>query len=70
MEDLDREVVLGLTHHVPRLTLEHHPSSVMRVDDVVANLELARRGFQILDLGVQALLGLLQCCVCDVCLLK
>jgi hypothetical protein len=42
----------------------------MRVDDVVANLELAHRGFQILDLDVQALLGLLQCCVCDVCLLK
>jgi hypothetical protein len=42
----------------------------MRVDDVVANLELADRGFQILDLVDKALLRLLQCCVCDVCLLK
>jgi hypothetical protein len=41
----------------------------MRVDDVVANLELADSGFQILDVD-EALLGLLQCCVGDVCLLK
>jgi hypothetical protein len=41
----------------------------MRVDDVVANLELADRGFQILDID-EALLRLLQCCVCDICLLK
>jgi hypothetical protein len=42
----------------------------MWVDDVVANLELADSGFQILDIDDELLLGLLQCCVCDVRLLK
>jgi hypothetical protein len=34
---------------------------VVRVDDVVANLELTLGGFQILDLVDEALLRLLQC---------
>jgi hypothetical protein len=42
----------------------------MRVHDVVANLELALDGFQILDIDEALLLGLLQCCVGDICLLK
>jgi len=35
----------------------------MGVDDVVANLELTDRGFQVLDLVDETLLRLLQCCV-------
>jgi hypothetical protein len=42
----------------------------MRIDDVVANLVLADSGFQVLDIVDEALLGLLQCCVGDICLLK
>jgi hypothetical protein len=38
----------------------------MRIDDVVANLELAYRGLQILDILDEPLLRLLQCCVRDV----
>jgi hypothetical protein len=42
----------------------------MRIDDVVANLELANRGLQILDIDDEVLLRLLQCCVRDVRLLN
>jgi hypothetical protein len=67
VQDLDREVVLGLAHHVARLPLEDHAGSVVGIDDVVADLELAHMGSEILEI-LEA--RLLYCCLCDVRLLK
>jgi len=39
MEDLDREVVTGLSHDLLGLTQENYSGAVVRIDDVVALLE-------------------------------
>jgi hypothetical protein len=39
VEDLDREVVTGLSHDLLGLTQENYSGAVVRIDDVVALLE-------------------------------
>jgi hypothetical protein len=41
VQDLDREVFALLTHQLPRLFLHHQAGAVMRIDDLVALLEIA-----------------------------
>ena len=55
VEDLDREVLALLAEHLLLLLLEDLARAVVRVDDVVADLEL-----DVLDLAVD--LEVLECC--------
>jgi hypothetical protein len=41
VEDLDREVFALLTHQLPCLFLHHQAGAMMRIDDLVALLEVA-----------------------------
>jgi hypothetical protein len=52
MKDLDREVLALLPEHLPNFLLEDLARSVMRIDDVVAALELDvldDRGLEVLE---------------------
>jgi hypothetical protein len=54
VEDLDREVVALCPQELPRLLLEDDAGSVMRIDDLVALLELAQEllCLQLRDAGI------------------
>jgi hypothetical protein len=47
VKDLDRQVVPLLAEEVLGLLLEHHPSPVVRIDDVVAYVVVARDGAEL-----------------------
>jgi hypothetical protein len=47
VQDLDCQVVPLLAEEVLGLLLQHHPSPVVRIDDVVADLERALDGAEI-----------------------
>jgi hypothetical protein len=49
VQDLDRQIVLRLAHHVARLALEDNAGAVMGVDHVVADLELAYMRGEVLE---------------------
>jgi hypothetical protein len=54
VEDLDREVLAALAEDLARFLLEDLAGPVVRIDDVVADVELDLRGFvdEVLDLLV------------------
>jgi hypothetical protein len=56
VEDLDREVLAAFPEHLHLLLLEDLPGAVMRIDDVVAQLEL-----DVLDLASARELLLQRC---------
>jgi hypothetical protein len=54
VEDLDRQVLAALAEDLARLLLEDLAGPVVRIDDVVADVEFDLRGFvdEVLDLLV------------------
>jgi hypothetical protein len=60
VQDLDGQVVALLSHQVPRFPLQDHACPVMRVDDVVTDLEGALRGLD-LEIGDSRLVYNLLC---------
>ena len=52
VEDLDGQVVTGLTHELPGFLQDHDAGTVMRVDDVVAFLVRALDGRDLLELDL------------------
>jgi hypothetical protein len=52
VKDLDREVVTLVAQEILALSLQDHPRPVVRIDDVVADLECALDGADLrADLG-------------------
>jgi hypothetical protein len=60
VQDVDGEVVPLLAHQVLGLLLQDHARSVVRVDDVVADLELDQRRLD-LEVGNRGLFLYLLC---------
>ena len=61
VKDVDRQVVALLTQQLLRLLLEHDSSAVVRVDDVVSDLELDQRNIDDFEVGDRRLVDYLLC---------
>jgi hypothetical protein len=61
VEDVDGEVVALLSHQVLGLALQDHSCAVMRIDDVVSNLESALDWCLDLEVGYRRLVDYLLC---------
>jgi hypothetical protein len=60
VEDVDGQVVPLLPHQVPGLLLQDHTRPVVRIDDVVADLEVDQRRLY-LEVGNRRLVQYLLC---------